>query len=106
MSLETVYIGRANVIRRTLQEDGEDLGAAEQNAITRVMVAFGPYCVDTNEATDPISYASGVVEMQLGLLSGIAEGQHDALITAFDAATPEGYAWGRFEVSIEPWPVC
>lgn len=106
MSLETVYIGRANVIRRTLQEDGEDLAAPAQSAITRVMVAFGPYCVDTDEAADPISYSSGVVEMQLGLLPGIAEGQHDALITAFDASTPEGYAWGRFEVSIEPWPVC
>ena len=105
---ETVFIGRANITRRVLQSEATDLLEGPRNAITRVMAHFGEYCLDTNVGADPIEYvaADGAVEMQLGLVPGIAVGRYELLVTCFDAATPEGYAWGEFRIDVKPWPIC
>jgi hypothetical protein len=106
--IETVYIGRANVIQRVLQAAAVDLAAPERTAITRVQARFGDYCLDTDEATDPIAYDSttGGVSMQIGLVTGIVVGKYDLILTCFDAATPEGFAWGNFRIDVKAWPIC
>jgi hypothetical protein len=103
---EYAYIGRANTIKRVLQSAAVDLTAPQQAAITRVTAGFGTYCIDTDVALDPISYADGTVEMQIGLVTGLTAGEYQVEITCYDAATPEGYAWGRFDLVVESWGAC
>jgi len=106
MSREIGYIGRGNTIRRKLQQDGVDLTEDQQAAVTRVQVLFGDYCIDTDVVADPISYADGVVEFQPGLVTDVAVGDYEARILAFDAVTPQGYAWGQFALEMRAWDAC
>jgi len=105
---ETAYIGRANSIKRVLQRAGEALDESSRLAITRVTAKFGTYCIDTDVGADPIEYdsATGTVSMQIGLVTGIVEGQYNLKLTAFDAATPEGFAWGNVHVLVKSWEAC
>jgi hypothetical protein len=104
---ETVYIGRANVIRRVLQANDADLTEVQQSAVTRVQFAFGTHCLDTANVSDPISYADGVVEMQLGLVAGLEAAKNVVgRLIVYDAVTPEGKAWGSVTLQIVEWEAC
>jgi len=105
---ETAYIGRANTIKRVLRRQGVDLSEDDRAAVTRVTANFGAFCLDTDVVADPIEYDSeaGTVAMQIGLVEGIAVGRYDLILTVFDAATPEGFAWGGFRVTVREWAVC
>ena len=105
---ETAYIGRANTIKRVLQKQGAVLTEAERLAITRVQAKWGTWCIDTDVGADPIEYDSsdGAVRMQIGLVPGLTVGRYDLTLTCFDAATPEGFAWGGFRLTVVEWTVC
>ena len=103
---EIAYIGRANAIVRELQAQDAPIDAATADAITRVVLRFGPYCIDSDVAGDPISYADGRVTLQLGLVPGLEQGVYTARMTVYDAANPEGLAWGEFRVRVLPWEAC
>jgi Flp pilus assembly protein TadB len=65
-----IYLGRENRLVRELTRARAALSADDKAAITRVQAWFSDtVCLDTDEATDPISYTGGVVTMQPGLAS-------------------------------------
>ena len=105
--MEHAWIGRANTIRRVLRADSGDLDGDQQAAITRVVARVDGLCLDTDEASDPIEYADGVVEIQLGLVPGITPGFKAVRLIVYDAETPEGKAWGEFRVRVhDAWEDC
>ena len=104
---ENVYIGRANIIRRELQVNGAEMTTQQKAAVTKVQVRIGTHCLDTTNIADPISYADGVVEMQLGLIPGLeASESEEALMIVYDAVYTQGKAWGSFPVVIKAWGAC
>ena len=104
--MEHAWINRANTIRRVLRADSGDLDSDQQAAITRVVACVNGHCLDTDEAADPIEYADGVVEMQLGLVPGIKPGFKIVRLIVYDTETPEGKAWGEFRVRVHAWEDC
>lgn len=100
---EYAYIGRDNVIRRTLLIDGEELTADQKTAIERVTVKIGSYCLDTLESDDPIELDDGVVNVQVGLIPDIKRGYYTAEITVYDTVYTNGKAWGSFTVFVQNW---
>jgi len=100
---EYAYIGRDNVIRRTLLIDGKELTEGQKTAVQRVTVKIGPYCLDTDESDDPIEYDDGVVNIQIGLVEDIKRGYYTAKITVYDTVYVNGKAWGSFTVFVENW---
>lgn len=106
MEVEKAYIGRANVIRRVLLADGEELSEFQQQGITRVQVRLRNICLDTNNVSDPITYNDGVIELQIGLIPDIQPGNYTARVTVYDNPNPEGKAWDQFPVEVMYWEVC
>jgi len=102
---EYAYIGRDNVIKRSLLIDGKELSSAEKAAVTRVTVKIGPHCLDT-VVGDNISYSDGNFEITVGLISGIKAGMYSAEVTVYDAVLLNGKAWGSFTVYVDNWEVC
>ena len=105
MSLLRAYIGRDNVQRLELRQDGE---LVAENAVTRAQFRFGPFCIDTDEVADPIELTDSatVVEMQLGRVEGASPGLLEGHLTVYDAVHPEGIGWQSFMVLVERWPAC
>ena len=98
------WVGRANRQRLQLLQDGSSVTSG---AVTRAVFKFGDYCLDTDEA-DPIALVDGatVVEMQLGLVSGLRRGTIPGKLTIYDNINTNGIAWGDSLVVVEPWDVC
>ena len=103
---ETIYLGRENRLVRELTRAGSALSDSDQAAITRVQAHIGTTCLDTDEATDPISYTGGVVTMQPGLASTLEAGESTCYLTVYDNDHADGLAWGSFPVEIIDWPTC
>lgn len=99
------HIGRANRQRLALLQDGQ---AVAGGAVTRAVLRFGPYCLDTDEAGDPVALVDGatVVEAQLGLTPGITQGAHRGKLTIYDNLNTEGIAWQDVIVVVDRWNVC
>jgi len=108
MSLDTefAWVGRANVIRRALTDEGEELSSSDQEAITKVAASFGDFCLDTDTTPDLAEYEDGVVSLVIGKTPGIVAGLYRVNLTVFDAATPEGYAWGKFNLIVRAEEDC
>ena len=104
---ETIYIGRANRIKRELTRNGAELSAVDQAAITKVQVIIQGQCFDTEAHPGEIQYDDGVFTLQAGLREGLAAADRiDAHIVVYDPANTEGLAWGTFRVTIKAWPEC
>lgn len=105
---ENAYIGRANITRRYLRIDGQPLSLEDRQAVTKVQFRLGPHCVDSTVVEDPINYyvEDGTVDIRIGLIPDIEEGTLTGKLIVYDAATPEGKAWGAFDVVVMPWAAC
>ena len=108
MSIDTefAWVGRANVIQRALTDGGVELSASDQEAITKVSAAFGDFCIDTETTPDLVVYEDGVVSLVIGNTPGIVPGLYRVNLTVFDAVTPEGYAWGKFNLIVRTTEDC
>ena len=101
---ERVYVGRDNVIRLRLSEDGV---AIDTGTITRVIIIFGGLTVDSQTQgglSGPVFYtqASGVIQLRLGHVTGIpAAGVYNARLVVYDASNPTGIVW-VYETSLSP----
>jgi hypothetical protein len=102
---ENAYIGRDNVTKRVLRIDGALLTSGEQQAIERVVVNIGTYCLDTDDGIN-ITYDAGVISMTIGLIDGIRAGEYTAKITVYDSVLTNGKAWDSFKVMVYPWNEC
>ena len=98
MELETVFVGRDNVIARELLQDGEP----PVPGINRVVAHIGDVTLDTD--TDPeISYSDNVVTIRLGGKT-LRYGLNICRLTVYDVAHPNGLAWDEFPVLLLDWP--
>ena len=108
MSLETeyAYLGRANVIRRSLRDEDEELTEPEYQAITKVQASFGDFCLDTDTTPDYITHAEGVVSLVIGTVPGLEVGLYRVKLIVFDAVTPDGLGWGSFNLIVQSAEDC
>lgn len=103
---ESIYLGRANHIKRKLTKNGSELTDAEKSAITKVQVIIQGVCFDS-EADSEISYSDGVFDLQAGLRTLEPKENEIAYIFVFDADhSTDGLAWGTFRVQILDYPTC
>jgi hypothetical protein len=105
MTTLRAWVGRANRQRLQLLQDGV---AVADGAVTRAVLKFGDYCLDTDEAGDPIELVDDatVVELQLGLVSGIAPMTATGRLTVYDNVHTQGIAWQEVLIDIGTWAVC
>ena len=104
---EKIYIGAENRTVRELTKAGQALTTDEKAAVLRVQAWINNnICLDTEDATHPISYDDGKVTMQAGLIEGLEAGAATIYLTVFDAEHTTGLAWGSFSVEIIDWPKC
>ena len=100
------YIDRDNEEQIQLLQDGALVVAS---AVTKAMLRFGEYCIDTAVDTDVIYFADSdnqVLCFKLGQVEDIATGKYKGQITIFDAEADDGLAWDSVVVRILEWPVC
>lgn len=108
MKTITFYAGTANKTELTLKANGSVVG---DDLLTRAMLKFGPYCLDTAEAghADMFAFTDNATKLSVkaGLLDGIQAGTYVGMLTLFDAASgTDGLAWEQFPVVIKPWSKC
>ena len=108
-----VYIGRDNITAHDLKymPKGEtSFVPVPDNTITRAVLRFGPFCLDTNVAEHAdIFYLSNnntTIEMKLGRVTDLTTGTYYAYLTIYDANHPEGISWANFRIRVQSWLVC
>ena len=120
----TAYQGRANFKAIDLLVAGE---LVSPNTLVRAMAVLESepagtvYCVDSQVNSDIVSLAENgtVLSFQPGLIPDIQLGFYWVYLTMFDAANPEGFAWGAspdrksefydesaMYLQVVRWPVC
>jgi hypothetical protein len=108
MASVTAYIGRDNIERLELLQDGV---AVVAGAVTRAVLKFGSFCLDTDEITHAsiIYFETAdnlVLCLCLGLVTDIRARVYEGKLTLWDATTTEGYAWDDVTITGIKWPVC
>lgn len=101
----TIYMGRDNKEIFELQQDGVVVTA---DAVTRAILRFGDYCLDT-ESDEEIELTTNAqrVEIAAGTIEGLSEGVYYGVLTVFDLMSAEnGFAWESFNVHVRYWPIC
>jgi len=102
-----IYLGRDNTEIFELQQDGVVVTA---DAVTRAVLRFGGFCMDTDdeECTELVlSTNNQRIEIQAGNLAGLAEGIYKGMLTIFDLIGAEnGIAWQAFDIRVKPWNIC
>jgi len=104
MTTLTVYVGRDNKDQLRLLQNGSVVG---NNIVTRADLSFGDYCIDT--ATDSnirLTTNATVVEMEIGLTTGLVAGKYEGKLTIYDASNTHGIAWTDIEIDVLSWVVC
>ena len=108
-----VYIGRGNVesiLLRLRPVGGSAYQDVDDDTVLRAVFRFSTYCLDTDtDVAGNIELAENatVVNMKLGLISGLVAGQYDGYLTIYDALNPDGLAWGDMVVvNVQAWSVC
>jgi len=93
---ETVYIGRDNVIRLSLLEDGAAFATAYPTVTpTRWVLSFGTNEIDSD--TDPSAFdwdaVNSILQISLGDLISAASDYAAAELTVYSADWPDGIVW-------------
>jgi len=107
MNTEYVWIGHDNIINLILKVDGV---AQDMSDITKITLSIDLLLISsTNLVTDKIlwnkgGYAAGEIRLQLGEVSGLAAGRHDAVLTVYDATNTDGIVWGIVPLMIKADP--
>jgi hypothetical protein len=108
-----VYIDRGNVESVLLEKRprGETVfETVDDDTVLRAVFRFGSYCLDTDtDVAGNIELAENatVVNMKLGLISGLVAGQYDGYLTIYDALNPNGLGWGDMVlVNVQAWSIC
>lgn len=103
----TAYIGRDNEARLELLQDGVLVVAS---AVTKAVLKFGTFCLDTEVDTDEIYFLTSnnqTLCLKIGLLTGLVAGNYsDGKLTLFDAVNTNGLAWVDLTISVKDWSVC
>jgi len=103
----TAYIGRDNEDRLELLQDGVLVAAS---AVTKAVLKFGTFCLDTEVDTDEIYFLTSdnqTLCLKIGIVTNLVAGAYsDGKITLFDAVNTNGLAWADLRISVKDWAVC
>lgn len=96
LSLEYVPVGETSYRR------------VAEGAVTRAILRFGAYCLDSDDSEHEIELAQGAtaVNVRIGLVPDIEPGTYHGHLTVYDSEHPNGIAWEYVRVKVEPWGVC
>ena len=98
------YIGRENVEKLELLHNGERV---PKNSITRAIIRFGTYCLDTELHNEiELTEDAQVLEIKLGLIPDLVSGKYKSYITIYPNLAEDGIAWASANVRVAEWPVC
>jgi hypothetical protein len=99
------WIGRDNVERLELIQDGDPVTA---DAVTRAVLRFGGYCLDTDVVDDTISLADSatVVEVQIGQIAGLLPGYYQGHLIVYDNPHPNGIMWEQVVIIVSDAEDC
>jgi hypothetical protein len=107
MDLINAYIGRNNYAELELMQDGVTV---EEGAVTRAVLRFGSFCLDTEEVEHAdwieLNEDATKITLHLGLVTDLKPGRYNASLTLYDAASTKGIAWTTFVIRARSWPVC
>ena len=110
----TAYVARGNIDLLAIRSNGQKI---PDNTVIRakLVIVDGElnYCLDTDEATDPISFIDDntTIRLQLGFASfaqALLGKTLPAKLILYDTATPQGLAWwgNEYQVTFEAWDDC
>jgi hypothetical protein len=103
----TTYLDRENEERLELLQDGVLVVAG---AVTKVVLRFGEFCVDSDVDTDVIYFLDSdkqVLCLRLGLTADLVVGKYKkGTLTVWDSLSEFGIAWAEITVVVKPWAVC
>ena len=100
------YINRDNIEKLALLQDEV---AVIAGAVTKAVLKFGDYCIDTADDSDQIYFTDSnnqAISIKLGRINSIAVGRYSGTLTIYDSEAVNGLAWIRVEVKIYAWAVC
>lgn len=105
------YIGRDNTQTVLLEYKPKGSIAYETvpiNTVTRAILRFGDYCLDTDDADPKFELTENETElaMQLGMVPNLVAGNYIGKLTIYDGTHPEGIPWQAYEIWVENWDVC
>ena len=104
METITVEIGRDRVHRIAFTVDGEPVN---DDALTKAVLRFGEYCLDTEEGGGLTFVESKTaVDVELGLVEGLTKGAYVGHLTAMDGLHENGLPFGQVIINAINWPVC
>jgi len=113
MKTITFFVGMANPVTLTLMHQGVDdpeLIIVPENTITRAMLRFGSYCLDTDVIgdADMIYFTDNETRLVIkaGLIADIVAGSYLGYLTLYDAVSLDGIAWQDFKVEVKEWLKC
>lgn len=97
------WIGRDNAEVYRLTQDREPV---QPGAVTRVVVRFGGYCLDS--ATDDVIEvdAEGILTVRFGQVEGLERGGYLGQIIVYDAPAEDGIMWQSIYVIAEESDAC
>lgn len=119
----TIYINSDHQIRYRIMHLDSKTGnvvPVPPNHINRVQLylrGIRTYCIDTDEATHPITLMDDakIIGLRLGRIEELRTGQYKGWLTLFDAESPNGIPWGQgglhkdeptFIAKAIYWPMC
>jgi hypothetical protein len=113
METLTFYMGRASSLSIDLYRQGDEDPApvlVEEGVVTRAMLRFGDYCLDTEVVEHADIFALNddktTVIVKGGLMDNLRAGGYRGHLTVFDALNPEGFPWEEFQIVVKKWPTC
>lgn len=105
--LLTAYIGRGNEEKLDLLEDG---AVVDAYAVTRAVLRFGDYCLDTDDVGDEDLIALNAngqeLSLHLGLIPGLEAGRYSGFLTLYDHVATDGIAWAQIDIVVDEWTAC
>ena len=108
MITETVYIGRDNEISLYLKaREASSADATEQDisASTRMTLKVGDLTIDSSAYSSAFDWttdgADGILNLDIGTISGLKKGLFRARLTVYDLTYPNGWVWDEFMLNVK-----
>jgi hypothetical protein len=100
------YIDRDNIEKLALLQDGV---AVTAGAVTKAVLKFGDYCINTDDDSDQIYFLDSdnqTVCIKIGQIDSISVGRYKGTLTIYDSTAVNGLAWVEVEANVYAWDVC
>ena len=108
MITETVYIGRGNKISLLLKArevDSADATDQDISATTKMELKVGGLTISSASTPSAFDWttdgADGILNLDIGTISGLKKGLFRARLTVYDLTYPNGWVWDEFMLNVK-----